>query len=564
MDFAVCFGLAVLGAYVSDKVRAQGGAQNAPNTDGFNVQSAWIFFIAQYAIFKYYRIFLYPVYFSPLRHLPGPSDGHFLFGQGLKLLKAKTPTALYIKWMRENPDAPFIRYLSFFNTEVLVANSLTVHKEILHNQCYSLSKSQWFLRIVKEVAGHGLILMEGDEHKAHRRMLNAPFSLKNIRKLEPVFKATSRDICRFLNRNIAENGRRTTTFDCTDIFMKGVLDIMGSAILGVDLKYLKSENGDHDSSHVARPLPKPQNTSLDGKCSFVEAYDVFFSPGPMGKVLLLANGYVPTRWLPLRANREFLFAMDWLNDVLKTLIRTRYSDVLATMSAGNYESDDTRDVLTWIVEESVPGGSAEGIREEEFLGHLLEFMAAGHDTSTNMLSWACYILATKHATQERLREEVSLLPTEPSYAELDKLPYLDNFVKEAMRLYPPATTYHREANCDLNIEGIHIRKGTPIDLCPSVTLLNPVIWGANVDVVDPTRWDRLEGHQQSPYAFNAFSNGPRICIGRAFAIFEIKIILVEVVRNFRLIDVVKPFKVENPGFTLRPNGLEIRVERVDG
>lgn len=103
-----------------------------------------------------------------------------------------------------------------------------------------------------------------------------------------------------------------------------------------------------------------------------------------------------------------------------------------------------------------------------------------------------------------------------------------------------------------------------LDICPSVTLLNPYIWGDNVDEIDPSRWDpeRLNREQLNPYTFSPFSNGPRICIGRLFSIFEIKLILAEIVRKYRLIDVEKPFTVENPSFTLRPAGMEVRMERI--
>lgn len=85
-----------------------------------------------------------------------------------------------------------------------------------------------------------------------------------------------------------------------------------------------------------------------------------------------------------------------------------------------------------------------------------------------------------------------------------------------------------------------------------------------MDTIDPTRWEseRLEAEQLNPYTFSPFSNGPRICIGKLFSMFEIKLILAEMVRNYRFIDVEKPFTVENPGFTLRPAGMEIRMEKL--
>ena len=336
--------------------------------------------------------------------------------------------------MRQHPEAPFIRYLTWANTEVLVPNDIGAHREVLHAQCYSFSKSKWFLRIVKEVAGHGLILMEGDEHRAHRKMLNGPFSLKNIRRLETIFQSKARDICTFFDQCIAQDDGRTGAMDCTTTFSKAILDIMGSAILGINLDYVKPGDGAPNASLKGRV------DTLGGKWNFHDAYEVFFSPGVVGKMLLVVNCVVPVRWLPLEANREFLSATDWLNDVLRNLIRDRYRQVAHAVSSG--ESKDSRDGVTVIGEDSLPGGVTEGIGGDEFLGHLLEFMAAGHDTSANMLSWSLYVLATHPDIQTRLREEVNTLPASPNYAQLDRLPYLENFSKEVLRMYCPGKAPH--------------------------------------------------------------------------------------------------------------------------
>lgn len=71
---------------------------------------------------------------------------------------------------------------------------------------------------------------------------------------------------------------------------------------------------------------------------------------------------------------------------------------------------------------------------------LLEFMAAGHETSANILSWSILVLARNHEIQEKLRAEIRGLvsrETDPSYVEIEKLRYLDNLIKEVLRVYPP-------------------------------------------------------------------------------------------------------------------------------
>jgi cytochrome P450 len=125
-----------------------------------------------------------------------------------------------------------------------------------------------------------------------------------------------------------------------------------------------------------------------------------------------------------------------------------------------------------------------------------------------------------------------------------------------------ATTTHRQAEHDVVIDGVPVSEGTLFDIIPHVTLMNPQIWGDDVDKFDPTRWDRLPAHAQNPYSFNVFSNGTRICMGRSFAYQEIKIFLVELIRSHRFLGFQKPFVLENPSFTLRPCGLEVTLEKI--
>ncbi|KAI6080281.1 cytochrome P450 [Hypoxylon rubiginosum] len=223
-----------------------------------------------------------------------------------------------------------------------------------------------------------------------------------------------------------------------------------------------------------------------------------------------------------------------------------YNTFFTQSFAGNVLLESP-DFLTYLVTENRPGGPAEGISEDELVGHSI------------------YVLATKQDIQSKFCAKVAeLLPHAVDFtaAELDSLPYLDSFMKEIFRLYSPATLMYRQAEVDVHLDGVFVPKGTTVEIVPSVTMRNPHIWGEDVDVVDPSRWNRLTGDQHSPYAFEAFSNGPRICIGRSFALLEIKTIVVEMVRRYRFLYVAKPFSVGNPSLILRPTGLEVAVQKV--
>lgn len=95
--------------------------------------------------------------------------------------------------------------------------------------------------MIERLVGRGVLSMEGEEHRAARKMLAGPFSLGNIRKLEPVFRAKARDIGSLFDRAIAANKDGAWgVVDCTDIFAKATLEIIGATVLGVDLENLSS------------------------------------------------------------------------------------------------------------------------------------------------------------------------------------------------------------------------------------------------------------------------------------------------------------------------------------
>lgn len=131
-----------------------------------------VLFFFQYLSINTYYTCIYPFFVSPLRCIPGPKDHHPLIGQTLNQFRANGPYELYLSWSRKWPDAPFIRYISFGNTETLLVNSLRAHQEVLSKKCYSFVKPPFFARIVGEVTGMGLVFAEGEDHKRQRKMLN--------------------------------------------------------------------------------------------------------------------------------------------------------------------------------------------------------------------------------------------------------------------------------------------------------------------------------------------------------------------------------------------------------
>lgn len=270
--------------------------------------------------------------------------------------------------MHEFPDAPFIRYLSFFNTEVLVCNSLDVCREVLQTHCYAIRKSDWYMRSGKDILGKGLIAKEGADHRTHRRMLSAPFSVANIRKLEPLFKEKAKSLGAVLQKAVeeGEDGGKTGIIDCNEIFSKTFLDIIGVATLGKELSQLKTTGFGGNSKSAGTDALE------HGESPFHRAYNEFFAPPDKWKQLLtFISGFYPVRWLPLQANRDYKSAVQALHGSITALIRERIMETRSKASGKRHMQDTSRDLLTFIVEEHLLHGEAatrEGLSEEVLLG----------------------------------------------------------------------------------------------------------------------------------------------------------------------------------------------------
>ncbi|KAI1414337.1 cytochrome P450 [Hypoxylon sp. FL1857] len=526
-----------------------------------NLKKFFVGVLVQYVLLKFYRVVLYPNFFSPLRHLPGPKDHNLILGQEVKKFKADSPATAQLEWMRKWPDAPFIRYLSFAGKEVLLVNSLAAHKAVLQSYVYDFVKPPFFARLVGEITGVGLLFAEGEHHKRERRLLAGPFSVPSMRKLLPVFRQKAKDITAVFDGILGE--KSYATVEAIETLSKSTMDTIGVTVLGVELETLSS----------MYPL------------GFQELYSRVLHQGAVGTLISVINAFIPVRSIiPLEANRRFIQATTDLRKMLRDIIQKRTAD----LSDGTYKKEmgESRDLLTYMLEEAELRRQETGKEVwtvDDIIGHLLNFTSAGHESSATTISWCLYVLATNPSLQDRLRSEInSLLKTnpEPDYDAIFGLPFLHNFLREVLRVFPPSWMAQREATRDLIIENTHVPKGTQIDLVIPLTHQQTSIWGPDASSFDPDRWDHLTGDASSPFAFEAFLQGPRTCPGRNFALVVVKAVLVELVPQFRFLgiergegdgelltggeeQVGRGIKFANPSLTLRPaDGLFVRFERI--
>ncbi|KAF9873905.1 cytochrome P450 [Colletotrichum karsti] len=538
MAFRHCAGASLLVATLSWRY----GGINALN-------AIWIFLgslTVQYALIVSYCAFIYPHWVSPMRHLPTPKGGHFFIGQMLNQIMTPGPADIFISWMRRWPDAPFVRYLSFGNSETLLVNNLAALKEVQQTKAYSFRKSQLAGRMFSPITGHGLMFSEGDDRKRQRTQLAKAFSNANTRRMLPVFQTKARQLCDAISYELGGEDRKLVEVE--HFIRKATLDVFVIGSIGCDLESIS--------------LPEAH---------FADVYERIIRQPALGHVITFIDGHIPLRsWLPLKSNKMWLEDVNLIRTMLLNCVENRTMEMRSEKMGFFEKRPDRRDILTFILEDCQ---FEEGDREwtdKELLEYMLNFIAGGHETTGSTLMWISHVLATMPHVQERLKEEIGELCAgkprdwDPSYEEVEHLTYVNNFLRETLRYYSPAIFLPREALEDVTVCGVFVPKGTQITLCPAVAHFNPVFWGPDADKFDPDRWSDCRAAKDS-YAMEAFLQGPSGCIAKNMALLNIKSVIVALVRNFRFSP--RPgydgtLELANPNFTLRPkDAMRVVIER---
>jgi len=220
---------------------------------------------------------------------------------------------------------------------------------------------------------------------------------------------------------------------------------------------------------------------------------------------------------------------------------------------------DVGDVLSMLLQAQDEGNT---MTDKQIHDQVFTFIAAGHETARNTMSWTFYLLSQHPHVLEKLLAELHtvLQGRSPSVDDLPNLPYLDWVINESWRVYPPAWTLIRRAVDAFDLDGYHFPAGTIAVLSQWVLHHLPDIWG-DPDVFRPERWDPASGQQVPQWAYFPFGGGPLICIGMPFAELETRLLLATILQHYtpRL---VPGFKVvPQPRVTLRPKyGMHMILE----
>ncbi len=259
--------------------------------------------------------------------------------------------------------------------------------------------------------------------------------------------------------------------------------------------------------------------------------------------------------LKLGAKRRYEASQALLAKVAEELIAERRAD-----PDGAAKSD-----LLNVMLNGVDPVTGEKLSDENIRFQMVTFLIAGHETTSGLLSFACYLLLKNPEAMVRaqaLCDEVMGHET-PRLEHLAKLRFLEQILMESLRLWPTAPAFAVKPVEATMLAGRYA-------VTPDDTLLilepmlhrDPAVWGDDAEAFRPERFEPDVAAGLPPNAWKPFGNGARACIGRAFAMQEAQLVLAMLLQRFDIVMADPSYQLQiAETLTLKPHGLEIRARR---
>lgn len=380
----------------------------------------------------------------------------------------------------------------------LVVGDADLVKEILIKNFHSFSDRR--VIVGHRFSSNSLINQNGSKWKNDRSIMSQTFSSGKMKQMYPLMKESY-------------------------IYLESEFERLAKLGEPVDIKTVFSK----------------LTTMVIARCAFATHVDAFNDPN--NELLKHLQGI-------FKINRRRVIQHIILPNWVKRLIGFSVIDPNALEYIGNVcskileyrkqsqgQANDYTDLLQLLMETN-EGNNGNGFTDVKIIANSILFFNAGYETTSTLLTWSSYALSMNPDVQENLHKEVKQAKEskgELDYETLFELKYLDAFINETLRMYPPVPVYDRAANetCTLS-NGLTIEKGNLIRI-PAYALHHDPENFDQPEIFNPDRFLPENKNMIKQGSFVPFVIGPRNCIGMRFALLEAKMTLAELLCKFKFV-----------------------------
>uniref|UniRef100_A0A287BDA3 Cytochrome P450 4A11 n=1 Tax=Sus scrofa TaxID=9823 RepID=A0A287BDA3_PIG len=362
-----------------------------------------------------------------------------------------------------------------------------------------------YMKVVLARSGNGLLLLDGQAWFQHRRMLTPAFHHDILKPYVRLMADSVQVMLDKWEQLVAQDPRLEivgpVSLMTLDTIMKCAFSHQGS---------VQTDGNSHSYIQAIRDL----NDLLFSRVRNVfQQNDVIYRLSPEGR----------------RSHRACQLAHQHTDRV----IQLRKAQLQKQGEMENVRKKRHLDFLDILLLAQMEKGNS--LSDTDLRAEVDTFMFEGHDTTASGISWILYALASHPEHQQRCREEIQGLlgdGTSITWDHLDQMPYTTMCIKEALRLYPPVPVIGRELSKPITFpDGRSLPAGIILSLSVYGLHHNPKVW-PNPEEFDPSRF--APGSARHSHAFMPFSGGSRNCIGKQFAMNEMKVAVALTLLHFEL------------------------------
>jgi cytochrome P450 len=397
--------------------------------------------------------------------------------------------------MARNPVQVLARYNEIYGDtfwlrigglkDAMVTIDPAVIQHVLKTNAENYQKSEIQVKRMGHFLGKGLLTTHGEAWRTQRRLIQTGFERKQLDSLSSIMQDSLTESLRDFDRKVSSG-----PVDIYTILMKITFAMVARSLFGARLK-------DEDIDLVSHTI-----------CT-VQEFIVRQTLQPYLNPWFAVSG-------KLRKHEDMRTRAD---AVLMEYIRKRRSEAPG------------HDLLQTLMDARYSDGK--GMPDELILSESMQLLVAGHETSSNALSWLLYLLSTRPDCLGKVRHEFDTVLGDASlqYTDVPKFEFTTQVICEALRLYPPFWMVDRMAVADDRVGDVAIPRGSMVIVYVYGAHHAPRYW-PDPESFDTERFTKANDKLRTPCTFLPFGAGPRGCIGGNYAMLQILMILSDLLRKY--------------------------------
>ncbi|XP_060181582.1 cytochrome P450 714A1-like isoform X1 [Lycium barbarum] len=416
------------------------------------------------------------------------------------------------------------------NKQHLYVNQPELVKEMNQSNSLDLGKPSYVTKRLAPMLGNGILRSNGHIWAMQRKIVAPEFFMDKVKVMVSLMLQSAELLTRKWDERIEAEGGKMAEISVGEDLRSLSADVISRACFGSS--YFKGKK----IFSKLRTLQK-----------VISNQSILFGSPALG-------------FLPSRQQREIENLEKEIESLIWEAVKERERECLETPS-------NEKDLLHSILEGAINDDNVGEHSSRKFIvDNCKNIYFAGHESTAVAASWCLMLLALHPEWQSLISQEmIQICPDGVLDSEsVSKMKMVTMVIQEAMRLYPPAAFVSREALEDTQIGHIVVPKGVCLWTLIPTLHRDPEIWGRDANEFKPERFENgVSGACKLPQVYIPFGLGPRLCLGRNFAMVQLKVVISLIISKFRFS--LSPKYRHSPAYRMivEPGqGVHILVERL--